>query len=530
MKSELGRGLLALACVAVVALLARQLILQVTRMASAVPTRQESPATRVSPDANSLRSGGLASPASKASEPQVSESQVSSPSVPHPGSGDSASDPTAQVQVGLNGNVAPGVSAGDGFGVRPGPVAPTTSSVSVFFVDPPGYMRRQDPVIWDRQGNPRINTVLLAPDFPEAAGESDVRSGGHVGSSACAECHRDYYDGFVKTSHHLTSALATEASIGGSFEAGKNILMTSSPNIRFAMELVDNKPIQRMLIRSNGEEFAADFEFGLVTGSGKLGQTYLYWKGQHLYQMHASYLTSRDCWVNSPGFTDGTANFARPTLAPCLECHATYFESIGGTTNQFRKDNFILGVSCERCHGPGREHVEAHQKKPDLKAAAAIANPANMTVEQSIDMCQVCHGGMPQNMKKPAFSFHAGDKLDEFYTFLDSSDKQPGGVHSNAQLPRLKRSKCFQQSPQMTCVTCHDAHHYERNQLSLFSQRCQSCHQPEACGQFKSLGNKISENCIDCHMASVLVEDIRLETDQHTVNPTMRDHYIRIAE
>lgn len=380
----------------------------------------------------------------------------------------------------------------------------------------------------DRLGRTKLNTILLAPEIPDTPGDSDKTSGGFIGAEACADCHQSYYDGYIATSHYVTSKVADSQSIKGSFAKGKNSLTSKSTSISIEMEVDDGTPLQRLLIDSNGEQFGADFEFGLVTGSGKLGQTYLYWQGQHLYQMHASYLTSQQCWINSPGFADGTANFARPVMAPCLECHATYFETLGGTSNEFRRDNFVLGVSCERCHGPGRAHVEFHRQNPDDKVAKAILNPANLSVERALDMCQVCHGGMPNGLKQPAFSFKVGEKLVDHYTFPASKEQLLTGVHSNAQLPRLQASKCFQESEQMTCVDCHNPHQFERGNTKLFSERCIRCHPPSDCGQFETLGQSLTDNCIDCHMASVEVQDIQLSSEGQAFHPTMRDHRIGV--
>ncbi len=403
------------------------------------------------------------------------------------------------------------------------------SPVSIYYVDPVQYMTNHVQYVRDQAGNARLNAILLPPDLEAATGKSDRASGGFIGSESCVDCHREYYEGFVKTSHHRTSAKAEPQAIRGSFAAGKNFVATKSPSIRFEMEVVDGAPLQRMLINSNGEEFGADFQFDLVTGSGKLGQTYLYWKDERLYQLHVSYLTEKDSWVNSPGYVDGTANFARPVMAPCLECHATYFESVGGTTNHFRTDNFVLGVSCERCHGPAREHVEHHRASPDDKVAHAITNPASFTNDLALDMCQVCHGGMPTGLMQPAFTFRAGNRLAEHYEFAAATSSGPATIHSNSQLPRLQASKCFQSSESMTCTDCHDPHQFERGDMKLFSDRCVTCHQPSACGKFAVLGEKLRENCIDCHMPPNQAADIKIASEGEVFKPTMRDHHIRIS-
>ena len=421
----------------------------------------------------------------------------------------------------------------------PNPVSPAvaaTDSVSsqaypvkIYFVDPMQYNANHVQFVRDRSGKTRLNTILLPPDLPPATGTSDLKSGGFLGAASCAECHQEYYDSYVQTSHYKTSARADRESILGSFEPNKNRFETKSPNLHFEMESEDGVFLQRMLVESSGESFGADFQFGIVTGSGKIAQSYLYWKDERLYQLPISYLTKKNCWVNSPGYLDGTANFARPVLAPCLECHATFFETVGGTTNHFRKDNFILGISCERCHGPGREHVSFHQDNPNEKTGHSITNPNGLSPERSADMCQVCHGGLPRSMKQPAFTYRVGTPLNDHYEFAKSEVAGPVPIHSNSQLPRLRKSKCFQESKSLGCTDCHNPHKLERGDLSLFSDRCMRCHEPNQCGKFSDLGESLRVNCIDCHMTPNQADDIGFNMEGGVVRPMMRDHHIRIS-
>ena len=71
-------------------------------------------------------------------------------------------------------------------------------------------------------------------------------------------------------------------------------------------------------------------------------------------------------------------------------------------------------------------------------------------------------------------------------------------VHGN-QVGLLQKSRCYLSSPKMSCSTCHDVHQPERP-AAAYSDRCLSCHQVESCGMSKTMGHKIADNCIDCHM------------------------------
>jgi hypothetical protein len=79
--------------------------------------------------------------------------------------------------------------------------------------------------------------------------------------------------------------------------------------------------------------------FDIVLGSGRKGQSYLYWSGDQLFELPISYWTELGKWVNSPGYEDGSLDFSRPVTPRCLERHASFFESIpdSGVVNRYNK-------------------------------------------------------------------------------------------------------------------------------------------------------------------------------------------------
>jgi hypothetical protein len=267
----------------------------------------------------------------------------------------------------------------------------------------------------------------------------------------------------------------------------------------------------------------------LVIGSGRKGQTYAFWRGSGLYELPVSYWTEIDQWVNSPGYRDDFADFSRPISARCVECHAGYFEAqvAPAPTNFFNRTNFVLGISCERCHGPGRDHVQRHQAKAQSTKAGteAIVNPAKLDRARQLDACALCHGGIGAAPLAPAFSYIPGARLDEYIRLEHPDPETPIDVHGN-QVALLERSRCFQSS-RMTCSTCHNVHLQQRDAAS-FSEHCLSCHKPESCGMFQSVGQKIAQNCVDCHMPRQPSNAIISDANGRKLRPLVRTHWIRI--
>ncbi len=364
---------------------------------------------------------------------------------------------------------------------------------------------------------PKALDVL--PTLPKAAGKMPF-----IGAKACGKCHRDQYESFLSTAHRRTSQEASRESILGDFEGDRNQLRTSDPALFFRMEAEGNEFYQRLFVEYRGQGYQHSQRMDIVTGSGNHGQSYLYWQGDELYEMPVSYFSEIDQWVNSPAYWDGTADFARPIRPRCLDCHATYFENVAGAVNRYRKDNYILGVSCERCHGPGKEHADSPGGS-GRRQAKPILHPGRFDRDRLIELCAQCHSGVG-TILRPSFSYRPGEPLSEYLRLDYSGDDVKGGIHTDDQLARLRLSRCFQESPTMTCVTCHNPHQQERGNRVLFSSRCQGCHEPQRCGMAPKVGAGISQNCIDCHMPSRRDRHLKMQTAGGRLSPLLRDHFI----
>ena len=184
----------------------------------------------------------------------------------------------------------------------------------------------------------------------------------YIGDGACGSCHREKVETFHQTAHYLTSRLPDKDSILGKFTPDANAPKTSNPQLSFRMDEKENGFFQTAVQGIPPYTTERTERFGLVIGSGGKGQTYLFWKGDQLFQLPVSYWAELG-WVNSPGYRDGVANFDRPTIPRCLECHATYFESAPPPPNRYSKAGFVVGITCEKCHGPGREHAQRESSR-----------------------------------------------------------------------------------------------------------------------------------------------------------------------
>jgi hypothetical protein len=347
----------------------------------------------------------------------------------------------------------------------------------------------------------------------------------YVADEACRGCHRDQVESYHRTAHYLTSRLPDQNAILGNFGPDANILKTSNPDLFFRMDVKDGGFFETAVEGVEPYRTSRTERFGLVVGSGGKGQTFLFWKGDLLFQLPVSYWNEVG-WVNSPGYPDGVAYFDRPVIPRCLECHGTYFESLAPPGNRYRESEFVVGVSCEKCHGPGRGHIQ----HPSTKAAdgrdpailnRAILNPARFSRDRQMDLCAWCHAGHGEPIL-PTFSYVPGEALDKYIQLPQPDPDAPIDVHGS-QVELLKRSRCFQSST-MTCLTCHDVHRTQKDPVA-FSRHCLECHKVE---NHRKLGHPLGNNCVDCHMPKQPTKLIVFHWNGRKASPEVRNHWIQI--
>ena len=360
----------------------------------------------------------------------------------------------------------------------------------------------------------------------------------YAGAEACAACHQNIVQAYELTAHNRTTVAASPANVLGSFAPGKNELPTLDPTLHFRMDAKAGEMSQAAVFGDAPKVRIHSERIDIVVGSGRDGQSYAYWKGDRLFELPVSYWNDAG-WVNSPGYLDGTADFDRPITPRCLECHASYVKPIAETefSNRFERTSLELGISCERCHGPGSPHIAMHtthaagdEISGNASAVATGADLVDITKlmrERQMEECAQCHGGLGRDLE-PAFSYEPGEEMNKF-VHLDAPDPRINvDVHGN-QVATLERSRCYGESGTMTCTTCHNPHEAPKPAAS-YSSSCLECHDAKQCGEFARLGEKISENCIDCHMPVQTSKQIESGENGKELQAKLRSHWVKVYD
>jgi len=394
----------------------------------------------------------------------------------------------------------------------------------VFYSPPPLWAEFYQNRMPEETGWVHLPLAYGGPDFKSNV---DVARLGFVRAEVCGECHAEKYEGLRNTAHYQTSREASRQTVLGQFGI-QGQMPTRDPNLRFEMIDRGDGLYQRVVVQKDGKTYEHSERFDIVTGSGKQGQTSLYWHEDLLLQLPISYFLESEGWINSPGrYRDGTADFARPITIRCLDCHATFFAAAYGQEARYDRSNYILGVTCVRCHGPGWAHVQYHRTHPDETAARYIVHPGKLPRERANDVCAQCHSGVGE-LLGPAFGYQPGDPLGEHLALTMAGEANSDDPHAANQLARLIQSRCYQGSPEMTCATCHDPHRHERGELKTFAARCGKCHESVHCKVAAKEPGVLMDRCVECHMPSRRDMEGVMQTSQGQQHPLVRDHFIKV--
>lgn len=363
----------------------------------------------------------------------------------------------------------------------------------------------------------------------------DPRGAAYAGSASCLKCHKNVYQDYLHNHHYLTSQTASQATIHGSFSPDSNTVPFNN-DIKAVME--KHKDGFYQVSYANGKIIEKQ-RFDIIMGS-KRAETYLYWKGNEVYQLPVTYYLSLHKWANSPDYSADSVNFSRLIGRRCFECHSSYIQNMPGQagatggTDSLDKSTMLLSIDCERCHGPGAEHVDFHTQNPAVKRPMYIKKISSLSRERRMDLCSVCHSGNTSVMIKSTFDFKPGDTLANFKGgehFHRAQEVTKIDVHGN-QAQLLAGSQCFIKS-KIECTTCHNIHDNEVKSVKIYSQYCLNCHSAVKHSFDKTegqSGNIINSNCIDCHMPVKTSQSVLInEAGNKTIFPLIaRTHLVAV--
>jgi hypothetical protein len=341
----------------------------------------------------------------------------------------------------------------------------------------------------------------------------------YIGSKSCAGCHPGEYALFTGSGHARTFRPASERRITDLL-TGSSVVDPVRKDVRWSYEKAGGQFLVRREERDKIERFVIDY----ALGSGHHATTFvsvLDLEPPKILEHRLTYYTrdrhfgitpGQSPRQDDPGSTRWGHEFGPVESRKCFRCHATQISARDDSMMNPRE--MIPGVNCERCHGPGRAHVESAGRGESGSVLPLLLGDADHTAEAQIAFCGNCH-------RHP--SKVAPDQLDPDDPIL--ARFQPIG---------LTQSRCFKGGKgELSCISCHDPHARSSEDPASYEPVCLGCHRPPPAHRPESVGPEsshlvsaptcpvsTSSGCVKCHMPKV-------DSGQHVL---FTDHWIRVVK
>ncbi|PKN35398.1 MAG: hypothetical protein CVU61_03760 [Deltaproteobacteria bacterium HGW-Deltaproteobacteria-19] len=367
----------------------------------------------------------------------------------------------------------------------------------------------------------RITLGLLAVVWAVLLPAAVLAAPQYVGSDKCATCHARIFEKWKGTLHNKSQQELSPAN--------DTVVVDWKGTLKLKGGNIPGYTVK--LFKKEKDYYAtlADTKNPSREQTYKVVRTYGGWGWKQRYQVRIGNLhyilpiqwnqaTSRWVSYNPQWWYNADGSLKEPPARnsfelDCAGCHNTGLVLSKGDKGVEVKYT-ELNTGCEKCHGPGSEHLG--------NPTGGIINPGKLAYDRNIESCGQCHS---RGVSKPAGSYGypwndkdnkpyaVGEPLDRYYQF------RPGewrGMTAHAkshhqQWHDLLRSGHYR--GKVTCAACHDPHgapnRYQLVKADSNNDLCLNCHKkryatPEAVrGHTKhsyAPETTGTSRCSSCHM------------------------------
>jgi predicted CXXCH cytochrome family protein len=396
----------------------------------------------------------------------------------------------------------------------------------------------------------------------------------YLGSGACARCHDVEHTQWKNSLHIKMTKPIAEATVIGDFREGTKF---ADHDRAYTFGMKDGKPSVSIAFGNRAPEtFSVDYTLGAKRYQGYLSTM----PDGRIYVLPMFWHVATKRWIDWKEITsvpEGGHQFRQIWNSNCFNCHGTNIvQGYDVAEKKYKSTWTEMGIGCEACHGPGREHValmEAWEKDPaskpkydnssknrQLSDILKILSVKSSEPRRIYDTCAYCHG----NKRNAFVGFKGGDRYSDYaMPFLISdplpdNDMQgefwPDGRPNRFNRPQaLTLSGCFKAGA-IACTNCHVAHG-SRNEFSLKvninqgrngDALCTQCHStpktptpkaqvpgPSFTGPGLSAHTfhapeSAGSRCISCHMSDVNWR-LLIRRRDHTFQPPVPENTARFG-
>ena len=352
-----------------------------------------------------------------------------------------------------------------------------------------------------------------------------------VGSKTCYDCHTKFYEVWSTSRHGLAMQPYSPAFASKELKPQAADVVIGKQSFR-----AEIGPKQGWVRQQDGDK-ETHYPIAHVMGGKNVYYFLTQMEKGRLQVLPVAYDVHKQSWYDAAA--SGVRHFPdrrqRDEALPwtdrlftfnttCFDCHvsqlATDYDLASDT---YRTTWREAGISCESCHGPGGEHIEAMETgvKGRTSKDIKIIRTLEFGHAQMNDMCATCHA----KLVPLSTDFIAGEKFYDHYDLvtLEHQDFYPDGrdLGENYTFTSWSMSPCLK-SDKLDCNLCHTPSGRPRFEGREANQSCLPCHaaivkDSTAHSHHKAEG--VGNSCIACHMP--MSRFAAMARTDHSMRPPM---------
>ena len=340
-----------------------------------------------------------------------------------------------------------------------------------------------------------------------------------LGDDKCKECHQQEYKNWSGSHHDKAMQIADSTTVLANFN-----------NVKFTRQGVTSRFFKKennFYVNTEGPDGKYhDYKIVYTFGLTPLQQYIVQFPNGHYQCLRTAWDSVKNKWFDLyPDFKvvhSEWLHWSRGGLNwnnMCADCHSTNVRKNYEEQNHSYNTKYtIINVSCEACHGPGKQHVtDVNQLQENYTNSHTFKMTANTPPKKLVDECARCH--MRREQFSEFFNFE-GTLLDHYYPqLIEENLYEPDGkiLDEVYVYGSFLQSKMYQND--VTCTNCHNAHSLKLKFTD--NKLCTQCHVPAVYDtpkhHFHPQNTKASK-CINCHMTG----------KTYMGNDYRRDHSFRV--
>jgi len=340
-----------------------------------------------------------------------------------------------------------------------------------------------------------------------------------LGDKTCKECHADQFEEWKGSHHDKAMQIANDRTVLADFN--DKVFVSQGVKSRFFKEN------DEFYVNTEGPDGTYQtYQIIYTFGIEPLQQYIVKFPDGHYQCLRTAWDTEKNKWFDLyPDFKvvhSEWLHWSRGGLNwnnMCADCHSTNVrKNYDYNTHSYNTEYSIINVSCEACHGPGKEHVnEVNRLGESYTNSNSLYMTSDTAPKELVDQCARCHMRREQitsnyNYSGTLLDHYSPQLIDANLYYPDGQIKDEVYVYGS-----FLQSKMYQND--VSCNNCHNSHSLKLKKEG--NSLCTQCHVDEKYNTSEHHFHKMntdSSKCINCHMTGKV----------YMGNDYRRDHSFRV--